>query len=412
MTAHRIIASVGGAGQPPEYGFQFFSVGLDEIIDILETEYLDFFIKNGGSSFKLIIGGYGTGKTHLLYTIREQAWDNSYATSLVTLTPQETPFHKLEAVYRAIVNNLQPPLKPDEILAGSEQGIENFIIRWFNRVIETQRRLGFEEDELNHVVEEWLNNNIKGFESTSFTQAIKQAFLALLYDNQDDFYNVLTWLKGESFQRRIHGEYGIVQKVSEETAFQRLRSLGQWIRQIGFNGLIVLFDEAEQTPSFSTRQMSIHLNNLRQLIDACQRTSFQGFMFFYAIPDEEFLNQRGQVYVALTQRLSTYFSFINPTGVKINLEQLYGDDPEKRRIHLNAVGEKLCDLYCIAYQINFPQAERHKTIKNVIDAAWEYRFFETGIMRLFVQKIVQAFHMMRKNGGTGLSKDQAGDLFE
>ena len=53
--AHRIIASVGGTGQPPEYGFQYFSVGLDQITKILDEEYFQSFIKNGGSSFKAII---------------------------------------------------------------------------------------------------------------------------------------------------------------------------------------------------------------------------------------------------------------------------------------------------------------------------------------------------------------------
>lgn len=413
VTAHKIIQDVAGFGQPPEYGFQFFSVGLEEITSVIEHEYLDFSIKHGGSSFKAVIGGYGSGKTHFLYTIRELAWNKHYVTSHVTLTPEETPFHKLEAVYRAVVNNIQPPLTPEEILSGSEVGIEAFIIRWFNTVIDMHKKLGFKDQELNKAVEEWLNNNIKSFESISFTRAIKNAFLTLLNNQMDDFQHILIWLKGENYTRKIHSEYGIMQKVDKETAFQRLRSLGQWMRQIGFNGLVIMFDEAEQTPSFSSKQIAVHLNNLRQLIDACQRTSFRGFMFFYAIPDEEFLNQRGQVYVALQQRMATYLTVINPSGVKINLETLFGrNDEAKMDQNLFQVGKKLYDLYSIAYQLNFDESDVSSTLNNMIKAAKDYSYYEVGILRLFVQRIIQAYHIMRSRGGTAVTLEEAQEIFQ
>jgi hypothetical protein len=411
--AHRIIQSVASAGQPPEYGFQYFSVGLDQITQTIEQEYLNFFIKNGGSSFKVVIGGYGSGKTHFLYTIRELAWDKKYATSIVTLTAEDTPFHKLEAVYRSIVNNLQPPLTPTELLSGTEIGIEAFIVRWFHTVVETQRKLGFDDYELNKSVREWIKNNIKSYESLSFTAAVTSAFFALLENKDEDFREILMWLKGENFDRSIHKKYGIVQKINKETAFQRLRSLGQWIRQIGYNGLVILFDEAEQSPSFTKKQTAIHLNNLRQLIDACQRTSFQGFMFFYAIPDEDFLNQSGQVYEALKQRLATYLTIINPSGVKINLERLFGQDNEEIMAkNLFSVGEKLSEVYSIAYQYNFEEEKVSTTLNLVIEAAMKYVFSEVGVLRQFVQKTIMAFHMMRSNDGISISKEEANNLFE
>ena len=204
-----------------------------------------------------------------------------------------------------------------------------------------------------------------------------------------------------------------MQKVDKETAFQRLRSLGQWIRQIGFNGLVIMFDEAEQTPSFSSKQMAVHLNNLRQLIDACQRTSFQGFMFFYAIPDEEFLNQRGQVYVALQQRMATYLTVINPSGVKINLETLFGRNDEAKMDHnLFQVGKKLYDLYSIAYQLNFDDSAVSSTLTNMIAAAKDYSYYEVGILRLFVQRIIQAFHLMRSRNGTAVTLEEAQEIFQ
>jgi len=402
ITAHRIISSVGSTGQPPEFGFQYFSVGLDEIVDVIDEEYLQFLIKEGGSSFKAIIGGYGSGKTHFLYTIRELAWKSNYATSYVTLTPEETPFHKLELVYRSIAINLQPPLLKDEILAGSERGIENFIVRWFNTIEARYRDLRFEEDEILEVLEEYVKNNIKGYESSSFTNAIRNSFLSILHNDHEGFETIVAWLKGESYNRREHSKFGILQKIDKNTAFPRLRSLGQWIRSIGYSGLIILFDEAEQTPSFSSRQIQLHLNNLRQIIDTCQSTSFQGFLIFYAIPDEDFLQKRGFVYEALKQRLETNFTTFNPSGVKINLEEIFGDDPERLREHLFRVGMKLSEIYNIAYDIEFEPTILENAIQLAVD---EVALFEPGYKRYFVQKIISVYHYLRRNPDTTITAE-------
>ena len=93
-TARKIIEIVGGQGNPPEYGFQYFTAGLDGYLNVIDEEYLSSFIKDGGSAFKMIVGIYGGGKTHFLYCIRELAWKHNYVTSYITLSPQQTPLHK------------------------------------------------------------------------------------------------------------------------------------------------------------------------------------------------------------------------------------------------------------------------------------------------------------------------------
>ena len=94
--ARNIIERVGSSGQPPEYGFQFFSSGLDPYLSAIDTEYLSSFIKDGGSVFKMVVGTYGGGKTHFLYCVRDIAWKHNFVVSYVSLKPEECPFHKLE----------------------------------------------------------------------------------------------------------------------------------------------------------------------------------------------------------------------------------------------------------------------------------------------------------------------------
>jgi hypothetical protein len=239
IIARRIIEPVAGKGIPPQYGFQFFTAGLDPYLSVLDEEYLCSYIKQGGAAFKMVVGIYGGGKTHFLYCIRDIAWKYKFAVSYVKLEPGESPFHKLELVYKAIVNNLIPPLSPDELLSGFEQGIMSFLRSWFSMKYHEYKNKGLTGDSLR---EEMLNDveRIEGIESISFTKALKAAFRSLLNKEEDNFTDICQWIKGEGYDRKIHGKYGILQRIDKTTAFSMIRSLAQWIRQIGYSGLVVL----------------------------------------------------------------------------------------------------------------------------------------------------------------------------
>ncbi len=393
--ARKIIDTVGGNGIPPEYGFQFFTAGLDPYLNVIKQEYLSTFVKQGGSVFKMVVGVYGGGKTHFLYSIRDLAWEQNFAVSYVSLSPGESPFHRLESVYRAIVRGIMPPLTPDELLSGYEQGIVSFLRSWYATKFREFSGKGLAKDA---VRENLLNDvdSLQGIESMSFAKAVKSAFKALSNNQEEDFINICQWLTGEGYDRRTHGRYGILQRIDRTTAFPLIRSLVQWIKQIGYSGLVLLLDEAERVPSLSTKQKEQHLNNLREVIDECGHTAFQGVMIFYAVPDENFLEGRAQVYEALKQRLATVFDTLNPTGVKVELEKL-SIEPIP---FLEEVGKKLRKIYEKAYNHRFEDKASKDTIRMVAEAAYKQRFGDVGYKRLFVQKVIQAFHFLRQKRRT------------
>ena len=140
--ARNIIDRIGSNGTPPEYGFQFFTAGLDPYLSIIKEEYLSSFIKQGGSTFKMVVGAYGGGKTHFLYCVRDLAWKSNFVVSYVSLSPGESPFHKLELVYRAIVQSIDTPLLPEELLSGYERGIVSFLRRWYSQSYQEFQKKG------------------------------------------------------------------------------------------------------------------------------------------------------------------------------------------------------------------------------------------------------------------------------
>lgn len=390
--ARSIINTVGAYGTPPEFGFQYFTAGLDEHLSIIEQDYLNSFIKNGGSAFKMVVGSYGGGKTHFLYSIRELAWRNNYACTYVILSPNECPFHSLDRVYKAIVKNITYPLSPDEILSGYEQGIKNFLRAYYSMEYQKLHNQGKTREEIQNLMLEIIENN-EAIESLSFERALKTALKSLLYKNDEEFISVCQWLYGEGYDTKTHKKMGILQKIDKSTAFSMIRSLAQWIRGIGFSGLVILFDEAERVTSLSSKQKTQHLSNLRELIDACTFTSFKGVMIFYAVPDENFLEGKAQIYEALKQRLSSVFEE-TPTGVKINLENL----PIPPVDLLIAIGNKLKKIYEIAHQYEFDENLISQVIKETAEKAYEKRYGDIGYRRLFVKECISHFDSIKKSG--------------
>ena len=393
VVARRVIEQVGSSGVPPAYGFHHFTAGLDPYMTVIDNEYLGTFIKQGGSTFKMVVGVYGGGKTHFLYCVRDLAWKHHYVVSYVSLSPGESPFHKLELVYKAIVRGLIAPLTPQELLSGYEQGIISFVRSWYAQQYQTYQEKGFSGDELHQELLAMLNS-MQGITSISFSNAIKEAFTALLEHRDEDFSQICQWLSGEGYDAKVHKRFGILQRLDRTTAFVMLRSLLQWIRLIGFSGLVILLDEAERVPSLSTKQREQHLNNLREIIDECGHTTFQGSMIFYAVPDENFLEGQSQVYEALRQRLATVFERFNPTGVKIELESIVTEPVD----FLSEVGQKLAEVYMVAYDTSFSEQDLNDTIRLTAESAYEQRFGDIGYKRLFVQTLIKALNNLRYTG--------------
>ena len=410
--AKAILSKLGSTGTPPEFGIETFSVGLDHYLKVLESEYLQGVLKYNLSSFKLVVGNYGGGKTHFLYSVRNLAFRNNYAVAYATLSPTECPFDRLELVYRQIVSNLMPPMNEEDLSKPWEKGIEPLLRHWYHKIRSQGAGVGGQGsvDGAQGVsnLRDYVSS-LKGTESSSFLNAVKAAFNALVAEDEDAFSSVVQWLKGEEIGQDIRAYYRISERVDKTTAFRMLRSLIQWIHGIGYSGLILLFDEAERGMSISsTRDRRRALDNLRQLVDECGNSRLPGAMFFYAVPDENLLlDGTGGVYEALKQRLRSAFAEMNPVGVKIDLEKLDLEPME----FLRALGLKLLNLFESAYVTELPKNEAQKALDLLGSLALSAFAYDVSYRRLFVVGAIEAFHKLRANPTAGFTaKDAEGIL--
>jgi len=388
--AKAIIHKLGSFGTPPEFGIEYFSVGVDNYLRVIEEEYLQGILKFGLSSFKLITGNYGGGKTHFLYLVRDIGWRNNYVTSYVTLSPTECPFDRLELVYKAVVQNLKIPTNERFWEEPWEIGIEVLLRTWVKSA------------------EGNVLSQIRSFESSSFTNAIKAATMNLLSDDEDGFLEVVQWLKGEDVPREMKLRYRISERIDRSNAFRMLRSLVQFINSIGYAGVLLLFDEAERGMSISSaRDKRRALDNLRQLVDECGNSRLPGAMFFYAIPDENLLLEgSGGVYEALKQRLRSSFTRINPMGVKINME----DIGVSAHDFLDDLSSKLRTIFETAYGSGLDQNVCSESLKNMIEAALEFQTLDVSYRRIFVVGVIDIFHRLKEQMSV-ISKEEARELF-
>lgn len=380
-----IINKLGSTGTPPEIGIEEFTIGLEKYLKVIDSEYLNGILKNYHlSSFKIVIGNYGGGKTHFLYSIRNLAFKNYYVVAYVALNPTECPFDKLELVYKQVINNIQIPAPSNDIMTPPITGIEAFIEHWYNSV----------KEKINHVdaINDYLNV-LKGVESISFLNAVKSAFFNIVSDNFEEFQAILQYLKGEDVSKDIKARYRISERVDKSTAFRMIRSLIQWLHLIGYNGVIFLFDEAERGISMSSaKDKRKALDNLRQIVDECGNSRLPGAMFFYAIPDENLLLEgSGGVYEALKQRLRSVFSQVNPLGVKINLEEL-GIAPED---FLIALGHKLVTIFETAYSFKLDKDKAQALIEHIADESAKAFAYDISYRRLFVVSLIETLQRVR-----------------
>ena len=105
--ARRILAQMGENGKPPELGIAHVNAGNESYLRVIDSAYIqDLICAVEGSSFKLVQGTYGAGKTHFLYCVRDLAWRRRLLTAMVTISPKECPFNRPLAVYRAIAQRI------------------------------------------------------------------------------------------------------------------------------------------------------------------------------------------------------------------------------------------------------------------------------------------------------------------
>lgn len=392
--AQHIVRKLGESGIPPTRGLEAYTVGIDSLLATIENEYLRGYLPDGGSSFKLVVGEYGSGKSHFLYCLRDKAWENGYVVSRTELSPKECPYDNQLKVYQSVVANLIFH-NPDQGVADT-QGIEAFLENHFFNALKT---LGIESPMtslgLDLRAKLWLDTILRfKVESPSYRHAVYFYLQAVAEENEAHKRVISAWLRGETIALKDVREFSITERMDRSVAFKMLRSLSQLIHEFGYAGLVLLFDEGDRMVSIgSSRTEKVACDNLREVIDRCAGESLPSTLFVYAVPPY-FVTNIAPQYEALSQRISSKvkFSRKNPFSVQISLDQL--DYPGEEMLKM--IGGKLLAVFELAYEMKFDREVQSKNIERLAQACGA--LLSTSHRRHFVKSLMDILTEQRVEG--------------
>ncbi|MCI0488163.1 MAG: ATP-binding protein [Blastocatellia bacterium] len=392
--AQHIVRKLGESGIPPARGLEAYTVGIDSLLSTLESEYLRGYLGDGGSSFKLVVGEYGSGKSHFLYRLRDVAWDNGYVVSRTELSPKECPYDNQLKVYQTVVSNLIFH-DPDPNVEDT-QGIEAFLENHFHH---TLRTLGVESPMTSVGIDLraklWLETILHfKVESPSYRHAVYFYLQAVAEENESKKRVLSAWLRGENVSLRDVREFSITEKMDRSLAFKMLRSLSQAVHELGYSGLVLLFDEGDRMVSIgSSRTEKVACDNLREVIDRCAGESLPSTLFVYAVPPY-FVTNIAPQYEALSQRISSKvkFSRKNPFSVQISLDHL--DYPGEELLRM--IGEKLVGVFECAYETELDREIQKQNIARLAESCAS--LLSTSHRRHFVKSLIDILTEQRIEG--------------
>ena len=259
-TAKRIVDALR-RGIPAPEGIRHYSIGRDELVRRVREDLAA--VDRRRSIVRFLNADIGQGKTHLLYLLREFAFERDFAVSVVTLSQNSCPLYDFMAVYHEVMWGLRT-----EDQRG-KPALSNIIDRWIQDI-----RV-YDRASIQQIVENELPARLR------MIMAAYAYATNLFRRNETDRQLVLKFLLGEKMHKREVRRLGISFRIDGENALQILGEMARTIRYIGFKGVCILFDEAEAIHSFSTStQRDQAYANLRRIVT--ESRAFSHCYFIYA----------------------------------------------------------------------------------------------------------------------------------
>lgn len=328
-------------GTVPRRGLGAFAVGLERFEGSL-VEALDR-VATGGSVFKAVRGEYGCGKTFFARWLQERAKERNFATAEVQISETETPLHRLETVYRRMIERLTT--------RSAENGAFRSIIEsWFfaleEDVIAGGAVASGDADGLLRETTALMERRLETISRSAptFAAALRGYREALSRGEPQIADGLLAWLAGEPNVSAAAKRAALLKgDVDHFGALAFLQGLLLLLRDSGHAGLVLVLDEVETLQRVRTDTRERGFNALRQLIDEIDAGRFPGLFLVITGTPAFFDGPQGvQRLLPLAQRLHTDFQtdarFDNPRAVQIRLPGFSHDS-------LMAVGRRVRDIF-------------------------------------------------------------------
>lgn len=374
-------------GTVPHKGLGELAVGLDHFRSTID-EQLDK-VAGGASEFKAIRGDYGCGKTFFSRWIQERAKARNFAVSEVQISETETPLHKLETVYRRLIERLSIP-------SADRGAFREIVDGWFfaleEELIESK---GFDASDEKAVAEQTLQLmetrlHEVSKHNTQFASVLRAYRNTLQTGDLAVSDGLIAWLGGQpNVAAGVKRAANVKGDVDHFAALSFLQGLLRVLKDSSYAGLVLVLDEVETLQRMRSDVREKALNALRQFIDEIDSGRYPGLFLIITGTPAFFEGPQGiKRLQPLAQRLHTDFDtesrFDNPRAPQIRLEPL-------KKEGLMDVGVRVRDIFASgsihAGRIN--EKVSNATIENLVDGVCGTLGGQVGLApRIFLKKLI------------------------
>ncbi|UQQ13558.1 ATP-binding protein [Xanthomonas arboricola] len=314
------------AGVVPRVGQHLIQVGRIREVETLVSD-IDR-LADGGSSFRLVVGEYGAGKTFFLNLVRAIAMERKLVVASADLNPDRR-LHasggQARSLYAELMRNLATRTKPD---GGALPGVvEKFIAT-------TKTEAKAKDVPTEQVIRaklEQLTELVNGYDFADVIAAYCKGFEQ---GNEQLKSDAIRWLRGEfSTKTDAKAALGVRSIVDDASVYDQLKLMGRFVRLAGFSGLLVCLDELVNLYKLANAQArnSNYEQILRMLNDSFQGTAV-GLGFVLGGTPEFLMDTRRGVYSyqALQSRLAQNAfakeGLVDFSGPVVRLSSLTAED--------------------------------------------------------------------------------------
>ena len=288
------------SGVTPKVGIQHIQVGRGNELKALIADIAR--VTEGGSAFRLIIGEYGSGKTFFLSVVRAIALERK----LVTVNADLSPDRRIHAssgqarnLYSELMRNMSTRNKPDGNALTSV--VEKFIT-------EARKEADNNGKDITTVIQERLSSLSELVGGYDFSKVIEAYWTGHETDNETLKNNAIKWLRAEyATKTDARKDLGIRSIISDASFYDSLKLMSLFVRQAGYEGLLVNLDEMVNLYKLNNTQARVsNYEQILRILNDCLQGSAEYLGFLLGGTPEFLLDPRKGLYSyeALQSRLA------------------------------------------------------------------------------------------------------------
>ncbi len=371
------------SGQPPlnDALLTAMTLGGELWLERFKEYYLANYIASGGSKVKVLVGSSGSGKTHLVRCIQQNAKTLGYETVYLSARDYDDyRLNNLPSLYRAIVEKIDK----EKLVRGLCCSVAKQLGYDADKYDGTSLFLHLLIDDTNLPRNEAIKKIERAASEVFSDVDFGSSFTAFAYrvitnhminGNEKDVYLALKWLSGHKLERYEKKDLLLFEQLQRVNARYWLNSLIRILKIAGMTGLVVAIDDLEvMTERSQETGKFIYTPNaikdvcelLRQIIDDAELLN--NFLLILAgrreiIEDEK----RGFVsYDALWMRLQTglvqkkFNRLADMVDIDAHLEVNGQDFPDRVQTHLRQL---LTEMGVELQYQGFPDLSQHSDLR-------------------------------------------------